>query len=97
MVKYRSVRYIFYVVVKFINLRFIIRIKLVLSSQKWNYKVNGYRFTFFFHLFFLLPISAFFAEKVNPRWLQLNLFFCFPHVLSQSTMLGILTYVMAPR
>jgi hypothetical protein len=29
-VKYRSVRYIFYVVVKFINLRFIIRIKLVL-------------------------------------------------------------------
>ena len=28
-VKYRSVRYIFYVVVKFINLRFIIRIKLV--------------------------------------------------------------------
>ena len=29
MVKYRSVRYIFYVVVKFVNLRFIIRIKLV--------------------------------------------------------------------
>ena len=28
-VKYRSVRYIFYVGVKFINLRFIIRIKLV--------------------------------------------------------------------
>ena len=28
-VKYRSVRYIFYVVMKFINLRFIIRIKLV--------------------------------------------------------------------
>jgi hypothetical protein len=28
-VKYRSVRYIFYVVVKFVNLRFIIRIKLV--------------------------------------------------------------------
>ncbi len=31
MVKYRSVRYIFYVVVKFINLRFIIRIKLVVD------------------------------------------------------------------
>jgi hypothetical protein len=29
MVKYRSVRYIFYVAVKFINLRFIISIKLV--------------------------------------------------------------------
>ena len=28
-VKYRSVQYIFYVVVKFVNLRFIIRIKLV--------------------------------------------------------------------
>ena len=32
MVKYRSVRYIFYVVVKFINLRFIIRIKLIPSD-----------------------------------------------------------------
>ena len=38
-------------------------------------KANGYNFTFFFHLFFLLPIFVFFAEKVNPRWLQLNLFF----------------------
>ena len=29
----------------------------------------------FFSLFFLSPIFVFFAEKVNPRWLQLNLFF----------------------
>jgi hypothetical protein len=41
-------------------------------------QADGYRFTFFFHLFFLLPISVLFAEKVNPRWLQLNLFFVSP-------------------
>ena len=32
----------------------------------------------FFSPFFLSPISAFFAEKVYPRWLQLNLFFVSP-------------------
>ena len=32
MLKYRSVRYIFYVVVKFVNLHFIIRIKLVVEN-----------------------------------------------------------------
>ena len=36
-VKYRSVRYIFYVVVKFIKLRFIIRIKLVLELREYIY------------------------------------------------------------
>ena len=35
MVKYRRVRYIFYVVVKFINLHFIIRIKLVPDAAIW--------------------------------------------------------------
>jgi len=33
----------------------------------------------FFHL--LSPISVYFAEKVNPGWLQLNLFFCFSWLL----------------
>ena len=42
-VKYRSVRYIFYVVVKFINLRFIIRIKLVLFYNSQNSKVAQVR------------------------------------------------------
>ncbi len=32
----------------------------------------------FFSTFFLSPISVSFAEKVNPRWLQLNLFFVAP-------------------
>jgi hypothetical protein len=29
----------------------------------------------FFPPFFLSPIFVYFAEKVNPQWLQLNLFF----------------------
>jgi hypothetical protein len=35
---------------------------------------------FFSTFFFLSPISVFFSEKVNPRRLQLNFFFFFPHV-----------------
>jgi hypothetical protein len=41
---------------------------------------NGYRFTFFFTLF-LSPIFVYFAEKVNPWWLQLNLFLLPPRVI----------------
>jgi hypothetical protein len=54
----------------------------------------------FFHLFFSLPIYVFFAEKVNHRCLQLNLFCCCICVRPHSTMLGIHTYLssdMAPR
>ncbi len=35
----------------------------------------------FFPPFFLSPIFVYFAEKVNPRWLQLNLFLLPPRVI----------------
>ncbi len=69
---------------------------IICGTQYVSGEPNGYSFTFFF-TFFLSPISVSFSKMENPRWLQLNLFFCCPHVSSQSTMLGILTYLMAPR
>ncbi len=45
----------------------------------------------FFSTFFLSPILVYFAKKVNPRCLQLYLFFVFFCLRSLSTMLGILT------
>jgi hypothetical protein len=47
----------------------------------------------FFSTFFLSPIFVYFAKKVDPRCLQLYLFFvcfCLRHL---STMLGILTLI----
>ena len=53
-----------------------------------------------FFTFFSSPIYVFFAEKVNHRCLQLNLFCCCICVHPHSTMPGIHTYLssdMAPR
>ena len=58
---------------------------------------NIYRFTFFFHLFFLIADFCLFCRKGKSSVLTGQPFFLLPPRVSQSTMLGILTYFMAPR
>jgi hypothetical protein len=53
-------------------------------ASKHLMPVVMYSVTFFF-TFFLSPIYVSYAEKVNPRWLQLNLFFLLLLVTPLST------------
>jgi hypothetical protein len=45
---------------------------------QWKKNLAQWLQVHLFFTFFLSPISVSFAEKVNPRWLQLNLFFVAP-------------------